>query len=826
LLGEAATLPPPVPFRDFVMQARLGVEAAEHEAFFGRMLHDVSEPTMPFGLVDVQGDGSRIVEARRPLDAALGLRLRAAARAAGVSVASLCHLAWAMVLARASGRDDVVFGTVLFGRLQGGEGADRALGMFINMLPVRLDVAAGNARTSVRRAHALLSELLRHEHAPLSLAQRCSAIRAPAPLFTSMLNFRHSAAEVPDAEATARTERAWQGIELLDVQERTNYPFSLFVDDLVDSFVLTAQVDATCDPQLVCGLMHAALESLAAALERDDGTPVARLEVLPAAERERVLDTFNDTALAYPREACLHELFEAQAERTPEAVALRHGARSMTYAQLNANANRLARRLRALGVAPDARVALCVERGPEMVEAMLAVLKAGGAYVPLDPTYPTERLERMLADSAPAVVLVHGAGTALASGPVARLDLVRDASSWAGEDAGNLERAMLRAEHLAYVIYTSGSTGMPKGVAIEHRNAVNFVSWATEAFKAEELASTLFATSINFDLAVYECFAPLACGGTVEIVANALALLDEPREVGLINTVPSAMAALVKAGAVPGSARIVNLAGEALKRELVEAIFATTAIERVCNLYGPTETTTYSTWTAMRRDDGFVAHIGRPLANTQVYILDARGEPVPVGAVGEIFIAGDGVARGYLHRPELTAERFTADPFRAGGRMYRTGDLGRWQADGTIVYLGRNDFQVKVRGFRIELGEIEARLATHEAVGECAVLAREDVAGDKRLVAYVVPAAGRAFDAEALRAHVAATLPEYMVPAAFVALERMPLTLNGKLDRKALPAPAAEAYATREFVEPAPGIETTLAQLWAEVLNVARVGRH
>ncbi|HEX3398966.1 MAG TPA: amino acid adenylation domain-containing protein, partial [Acetobacteraceae bacterium] len=552
-------------------------------------------------------------------------------------------------------------------------------------------------------------------------------------------------------------------------------------------------------------------------------------------ERHRVVVEWNATEAVYPRDKCVHELFEAQAARTPDAIAVEFGDQQLRYGQLNACANRLAHHLRSLGVGPDSRVALCVERSLEMVVGLLAVLKAGGAYVPLDPAYPAERLAYMLDDSAPVALLTDtGSKTVLTgcTGGLPVIDLAADAQLWADQPGINPDRtsAGLAPGHLAYVIYTSGSTGRPKGVAIEHGNATNFIWWAQTTFSGEALGRTLFSTSLNFDLATYECFVPLAVGATVRIVENALDLLGTPTDVTLINTVPSALDRLVDAGCVPPTVRVVNVAGEPLKRSLVERLFATTGVGEVHNLYGPSETTTYSTWVAMKRGEPFAAHIGRPISNTKVYILDAHGAPVPVGVTGELYIGGCGVARGYLNRPDLTAERFLADPFAGApdGRMYRTGDLGRWLPDGTIEFLGRNDFQVKIRGFRIELGEIEARLAEHAQVREAVVVACEDSPGDKRLVAYYV-GAGDGEDgtgAETLRAHMAAVLPDYMVPSAYVRLEALPLTPNGKLDRKALPAPEGAAYARRGYEPPVGATEETLAQIWAGLLELERVGRH
>ncbi|MBI0329292.1 non-ribosomal peptide synthase/polyketide synthase [Burkholderia plantarii] len=826
LEGDEGRLQAAQPYRNYVAQTRLGTSREQHEAFFREMLHDVDEPTLPFGLVDVQGDGRGIEEARLDVDLALARRVRAQARQLGVSAASLYHLAWAQVLGKVSGREDVVFGTVLLGRMQGGAGADRALGMFINTLPLRVAVGGQGVRAGVKATHERLSALLAHEHASLVLAQRCSGVAAPAPLFSALLNYRHGT-----AGAEAATQAIADGIEVLGGEERTNYPLMMSVDDLGDGFMLTAQVAEGIGAKRICAYLQTALEGLADALARQPERPLRTIAILPPQERTHLLRTLNATRADYPREQTIHALFEAQVARTPHAPAVLHDGRQLTYAELNAHANRLAHRLIAHGVRPDDRVAICAERSLEMVAGLLAILKSGAAYVPLDPAYPAQRLHYMLADSAPVAVLAQAATRAVL-GAAPRVPLIELPDSLLAEaveanDAliGNPVVPGLNARHLAYVIYTSGSTGQPKGVMIEHRNAVNFLCWAHRAFEAQEQARTLFSTSLNFDLAVYECFAPLTRGACIEVVSSVLALRERASDAGLVNTVPSALAALLDSGALGATVRTVNVAGESLRRELVEALFARTGVQRLCNLYGPSETTTYSTWVSMPREQGFAAHIGRPVSNTQIYLLDAHGELVPPGVAGEIHIGGDGVARGYLNRAGLTAERFVTDPFSDDprARLYRTGDLGRWRADGNLEYLGRNDHQVKIRGFRIEPGEIEARLAALPGVKAAAVLAREDVPGEKRLVAYC---AGEMRDVEALRAALRETLPDHMVPGAFVFLDALPLTPNGKLDRHALPAPDADASGSHAYEAPANDTERALARIWQALIGVERVGRH
>jgi amino acid adenylation domain-containing protein len=568
-------------------------------------------------------------------------------------------------------------------------------------------------------------------------------------------------------------------------------------------------------------------QTLLRALVADDQAIVTRLPLLSDDEKHQLLRGFNGTSASFPAERCIHQLFEEQAARTPDATALVFEETSLSYAELNSQANRLAHYLIALGIAPDTRVAIALPRGIHMVVALLATLKAGGAYVPLDPNYPAERLAFMVADSSPRVLLTESGvlralGDLAPSLAVLQLDVDH---SWQSLPAANPDAASLglTPQHLAYVIYTSGSTGTPKAVMIEHLNAVNFVHWGVSSCTPAVLQRTLWSTSLNFDLAVFECFVPLSCGAAVHLVSDALALMRRQEDVTLINTVPSAMAALLDARAVPATVRQVHLAGEPLQQHLVQRIFAHTGVDTVCNLYGPTETTTYSTWIAMSREDGFKASIGRPIFNTRIYILDTQGQPVPIGVAGDIHIGGAGVARGYLNRPDLTLDRFVPDPFgEPGSRMYKTGDLGRWRADGTIEFLGRNDHQVKIRGFRVELGEIEAALRLHPEVHEAVVLAREDASGDKGLVAYVVGEVAP----EVLRVHLGSHLPEYMVPAAYVALDALPLTPNGKLDRRALPMPSDTAFSQQAYEAPEGELELTLAAIWRELLGVERVGRN
>nr|WP_229656890.1 non-ribosomal peptide synthetase [Burkholderia pseudomallei] len=857
--GRAEDLPRPVPFRNFVAQARLGVSEADHEAYFRAKLGDIDEPTAPFGLLSVQGDGREIAEAARRLKPELSGALRGHARRLGWSAASMMHVAWGVVLSRTTGRQDVVFGTVLFGRMQGGAQSDRSLGLFINTLPVRMRVAQTGVEASVKETHAQLAELMRHEHAPLVLAQRCSGVPAQTPLFTSLLNYRYSKPKVAAAHIA-------DGIELLDGHERTSYPLSMTVDDHERDFTIVAKVCERIGPQRVCELMELALEQLTRALSANPGGELAELDVLPAAERTQVLHGWNETGRAYARDACLHQLFEAQVSRTPEAAAVICGDETLSYTDLDARANRLAHYLRGQGVGPDTRVGLALGRGVEMMTGLLAVLKAGGAYVPLDPGYASERLRAILDDSRPAIVLADAAGRtaldALAGAPPIA-DLHADASRWSALPSTPPRVEGLTPRHLAYVIYTSGSTGQPKGVMVEHASVVNLWRALDEAIYRTHPSARRVSlnASIAFDSLVKQ-WVQLLSGRTLVVVPEPVRfdgrrLLDAigRDRIDVFDCTPSQLALIEGARGPEDEAypQVTLVGGEAIGEGMWSEL-ASASSRTYYNVYGPTECTVDATLARITAEHA--PHIGGPLANVRAYVLNERLSPAPVGVRGELYIGGAGVVRGYLNRPELTRERFIDDPFVAGGRLYKTGDLARWRTDGRLEYLGRNDFQVKIRGFRIELGEIEAQLAKVADVREVVVLARDSAAEvhdsatehatpnalspspetstataaatatatatEKRLVAYYKGDA----DVAALRAQAAQHLPSYMVPSAYVRLDAWPLTPNGKLDRRALPAPADDAYARAEYEAPRGAKEEALAAIWRELLHVERVSRH
>ncbi|AOM39415.1 non-ribosomal peptide synthetase [Xenorhabdus hominickii] len=867
ILGENDSLPAPLPYRNFIAQTR-SVPLEAHQTYFHKLLSDVEEPTLPFGLLDVQGEQhdqhKQIVENVLTLDSDLARNLRDCARQQGMSAAVLFHVAWAQVLARCSGRNDVVFGTVLLGRLQGGIGASQVLGMFINTLPIRIRLQARTVKQAVQETYQQLSELLDHEQAPLAVAQRCSGIQAPLPLFNSLLNFRHS-----PRDETQSASMAWQGIKILRGEERSNYPLSLDVDDFDNGFALTAQCSQQINPARLNAYMEIALKEIVSALQHapkqyspgqylpeqhSSEKAIEAVDILPSTERTQLLVDFNDTELVYPQNELIHQLFEQQVVRTPDALALVFGDIQLSYAELNCHANQLAHKLMAFGVRPDDRVALCLERNLGIIISMLAVLKSGASYVPLDPEYPIDRLTYQLSDSQPVLLLTQQhlqTRLPVPNVPVWLLDDETHRDNVAKQPVHNpdTERSGLLPHHLAYIIYTSGSTGQPKGVMIEHRNVVNFIHAQRQTSDLQSSDRVLQFTAIAFDTAVSEIFPTFAAGATlilrpahIQVPDMAFISFLQEKAITAVDLPTAFWHHWVQEMAAGRSyfsphLRIVTIGGEKAEYHHLSNWLSMpdTQACRLLNAYGPTETTVTATALPLTETHSFsgTVPIGRPLANTHIYILDTLGHPAPLGVGGEIHIGGRGVARGYLNRPELTAERFIHDPFseQPNARMYKTGDLGRWLPDGTIEYLGRNDFQVKIRGFRIELGEIEAQLLACSGVREALVVAREEVReekknGDKRLVAYVIPQPDATLDANHLREHLNIHLASYMVPSAFVMLDAFPLTANGKVDRKALPAPDRSAIAGLEYAAPEGTIEQQIAIILQTLLGLEQVGRY
>jgi amino acid adenylation domain-containing protein len=752
-------------------------------------------------------------------------RLRALARREGATLYMVLLGAFQVLLAKYADTDDVVVGTPTAGRAR--RELEELVGFFVNTLVLRTDLSGG---LTFRQALGRVREatLGAHEHQDVPFERLVAELQPErslghSPLFQVM--FALQDAEQPGAGMAGLSARPLE-LDSASVKFDLSLDLATGPEGVAGALSYATDLFERDTIRRMLGHLARVLDHVA----RDPDVRLAELDLLDEAERRLLLGAWGAAEAPEPSEPCIHHLFEAQAARTPDSAALAHAGETLTYGELNERANRLAHHLVRLGVGAESRVGICLERGVEMVVAVLAVLKAGGAYVPLDPAHPSERLAYLLADAGVTVVLTHGkVRAALPAARGVRVVSVEDPSAEArSSDGGNPPRRAF-ARSLAYVLYTSGSTGAPKGVAVEHGQLAGYLAWAAATYPGH---GSVVHSPLAFDLTVTSLFVPLLAGGRVELVDEADAVerladrLQRGERYGMLKLTPAHLGALAERldGTTPaGGAECLVVGGEPLlgeqlgfwRRWLPDAV--------IVNEYGPTETVVGCSIHSLplRETTTGQVPIGRPVPGTRLYVLDAAQRPVPVGVPGELYVGGRQVTRGYLGRPRLTAERFVPDPFGAepGARLYRTGDRVRWTAAGTLEYLGRLDGQVKVRGFRIEPGEIEAALRRHADVTDAVVVVRED-GGEKRLVAYAVGAA----DGDELRTHLRRTLPEHMVPAAVVVLDRLPLTRNGKVDRRALPAPDFAADA--RYVAPRTPVEEVVAAIWAEVLRLERVGAH
>jgi amino acid adenylation domain-containing protein len=850
----AELLPPPAPYEQWVERQGLELSGPRGEALRAFWKERLAGPEP---VLDLPADRPRPVEpggagvgGSGRLGAEMTARLLALARERRATLFAAMLAGYQLLLHRITGDEEIWIGVPAAGR--SAARWSRTVGYFVN--PVVLRGRPGEAASFaglLDGARGEAEEALAHRDWPFPwLAEELHPVREAGrtPLFQAMLVLYRT--RYPEEEPLALLALGEGGgkarlggleLETLPLGRRgAQLDVSLTAAVVAGELRFRLELDADRFDAATAGRLLGHLEALLeAAAERPDA-PVEELPLLREAERQALFVEWNDPRAVAPAESSLDSLdalVGTRAARTPHATAVVSAEGRLTYRELMDRAESLARCLRALGAGPEARVGICAGRSAELVVGILAILRAGAAYVPLDPAHPRERLAWILEDSGAALLLTESSRLPLFAEPpfAARggrtvlLDAAAEepaAKEPAAEEPGfSAPLPSLGSTRLAYILYTSGSTGVPKGVALSHGGALALLRWAGGLFPDEDLSGVLASTSVGFDLSVFELFLPLSRGGTVLLVPDALHA-GVASGVTLINTVPSAMAELVRLGAVPPTVRVVCLAGERLPGSLAAAVHRAVPGCRVLNLYGPTEGTTYSTWFEVEPESGREPAIGRPVGGTRVHLVDRRLRPLPVGVVGELFLAGLGLARGYVGRPDLTAERFLPDPWspEPGGRLYRTGDLGRRRPDGVLELLGRFDQQVKLRGFRIELGEVEAALAAHPAVREAAVEVRENAAGDRRLVAWTVGADGDA-DPAALRDFLGARLPDSMLPSIYAALPALPLTPNGKVDRRALAArPLPDEGETAGYVPPRNTVEDRLAALFTEVLGRRQVG--
>ncbi|MCM3338069.1 non-ribosomal peptide synthase/polyketide synthase [Paenibacillus sp. MER TA 81-3] len=769
------------------------------------------------------------------LPVSLNEKIRAFTRQHQVTSNTLVQSAWALLLRRYSGEEDVVFGATVSGRPADLVGVESMMGIFINTLPVRIRVPDDETiLTWVQDVQAKQVEQREYEYSPLSMIQSCSELSQGTPLFDSLFVFENypvSAGSNEDGDTGGLT------VSSMYLFEQTNYPLTLLaVPD--NGFDLVITYD---QQRFEAGAITRMLNHLVVLLEGICSYPeqtVRSLTMLTEEERQLLLTKWNRTDINYPLEQCIHHLFEQQVERTPELPALIFEDRVLTYAELNAEANRLARYLQQRGVGPEVPVAVCMERSIDMVVGLLAILKAGGAYVPMDPDYPHDRLTFMFEDTnAPLLLTQRHLIERIPeySGQAVCLDEQRQ--DIASESDAQLD-IEISPDSMCYIIYTSGSTGRPKGVVNIHRAVVNRLIWMQAAYQLTSADRVLQKTPFSFDVSVWEFFWPIMTGATLVVAAPGghrdpayLRDIIRKERITTLHFVPSMLQAFLEEEGIEhcSTIRQVMCSGEALSYDYQERFFAKLDAQ-LHNLYGPTEAAIDVTHWTCRRDTALrTVPIGVPISNIHIYLLDQELRPVPIGVPGELHIGGVGLARDYWNRGELTKERFIRNPFDPSmqSRLYKTGDLARYMPDGVIEYMGRIDHQVKIRGFRIELGEIESVLASHPHIKEAAVVTREDTPGHKRLVSYVVADESEPMQAAQLSSYLIKILPEYMVPASYTFLKAMPLSPNGKLDRKALPAPQdARLASDKPYAPPRNAVERTLAHVWADVLSVKQVSIH
>ena len=760
--------------------------------------------------------------------------LRGMGRREGATLFMVLLAAFQALLARYSGQEDIAVGSPIAGRNQAE--TEDLIGFFVNTLVLRTDLSGDPTfKELLRRVREVALGAYAHQDVPFErLVEELQPERdmSRTPLFQVMFALRNvpqRSQELPGLVSET----------LYGAGERAMFDLTLFMGEGPEGLGATFEYNTDLFDPATIERMAEHLRTLLESIAADPGQRVSELELLTEAERHLLLMEWNDTRAEYPEDRCVHELFEERAQRTPDAIALVFEDQQLTYRELNRRANRLARHLQKSGVEPETLVGICVERSLEMVVGLLGILKAGGAYVPLDPAYPKERLSFMLEDAKAPVLLTQQ--RLLEDLPEHVPEVICLDSGWeeVAKESGENPIGGSRVENLAYVIYTSGSTGKPKGVQISHRALTNFLCsmrWHPGLTDEDVL---LAVTTLSFDIAALELFLPLAVGSRLVMVSRETAsdgnsLLERLAGSGatVMQATPATWRLLLEAG-WEGSGRLkVLCGGEALPKQLAGQV--SKRCSSLWNMYGPTEATIWSTVHKVGPETDLAAGsgpvpIGRPIANTTAYVLDSHLRPVPVGVGGELHIGGEGLARGYLGRPELTAEKFIPDPFDGGSgeRLYKTGDLARYRPDGSLEYLGRLDDQVKVRGFRIELGEIETALDRHPAVLRAVASAREGTLGDKQLVAYVVPGSQPLGLLTELKGYLQKKLPAYMVPSTFTLLDEMPLTPNGKVNRKALPAPDPSGFrAENAYAEPRTPVEEQLVEIWEEVIGLERVGIH
>jgi len=822
-----------VSYMDYLLWLRT-LDHSSGVAYWRKLLCGVEPPgplplSDPAGITLAPSSGAGMRHFR--LDATTTGKLRLLARNAGVSLGHVAQAAWAMFLARSTQEEKVVFGTVRDCRRSAFKGVEKLVGLVMNNLPIVVTVTEDTTLTVLlKEIRKQQKEQLPYNLTPLNLIQQRSGFPPNSRLFESYVVYDFS----ETITALRAKDPRWQGRNYRLI-EKSNLPLHLSVFS-EDELLVRCYFHPDRFRDAAVGDICRSYETLLREFAESEDRPVWGYRVLSKDDELLIVRDWNATRKPYDLDQTLMTVFERQVVRTPHEIALVVDDAEYSYQEINERANRMARFLLRAGVGKETLVGVFMERSLEMIVALYGVLKAGGAYVPLDPEYPTERTAFMLEDTRVGVVVAQKWLEARLPRTGARvISIDAEWEEIAKEDGSNFDSGA-RSRDAAYVIFTSGSTGKPKGVVNEHRGIVNRLLWMQDQYPLGSDDRVLQKTPFSFDVSVWEFFWPLQVGARLVMAKpgghkDTAYLVDLIRRAGIttLHFVPSMLQMLLEEKDLTGCEGIkrVICSGEALTVELQRRFFERFLHAELHNLYGPTEAAVDVTyWACQRESDRPIVPIGRPVANTQIYILDRHMLPVPVGVGGELYIGGVQVARGYLNRPELTERRFVPDPFggSADARLYRTGDLARYLPDGAIEYLGRVDFQVKIRGMRVELGEIEARIEEHARVGRCAVMLTENTPGDQRLVAYYTQRTGCEVTHADLRTWLCSKLPDYMVPHHFMKVEKLPLTASGKVDRRSLPKPEWSPSIGRHYVAPRSRTESLIAGVWKDLLGIERVG--
>ncbi|QIR38206.1 amino acid adenylation domain-containing protein [Tolypothrix sp. PCC 7910] len=849
--GEDLHLPQPRPYQDYIAWLQQQ-DWSQAESYWRDLLKGFTAPT-PLLVDSNPREQSGFGEQAIRLSLKTTGMLQSLAKQHQITLNTLVQGAWAILLSRYSGETDVVFGATRACRYSSVASAESMVGLFINTLPVRVRVSGEKPLlTWLKELRSQWVALREYEHTPLTQVQRWSDVPPGTPLFDSILVFENY-----ELNSALRSQGGrWQNLEFR-LEEQTNFSLTL-VGYAESELLLKLKYDQKLFDDAKIARMLGHLETLLSSMATNPWQCLGELPLLTADERQQMLVEWNHTQADFAEQLCIHQLFEAQVEQTPNAVAVVCGEEQLTYQQLNCRANQLAHHLQQLGVKPGVLVAVYLERSVEMIPAVLGILKAGGAYVPLEPSFPKARIQLLLSSlqinclvtQTGLLPSIHELELSALQHLICLDKSAHNQSVWevGHQQVWNLPYldklptenlpTSVNSDDIAYVIFTSGSTGTPKGVVVRHQPVINLIEWVNKTFNVNSDDRVLFITSLCFDLSVYDIFGLLAAGGSIRVVPShdvrdpeALLhiLCHEP--ITFWDSAPPALQQLagffpkVQASNYHPQLRLVFMSGDWIPVTLPDVLKATFPGVEVISLGGATEATVWSNYYPIGKVEAHWKSIpyGKPIQNAQYYILDDYLNPCPIGVTGELYIGGECLASGYLNQPELTAQKFIPSPF-GNSKLYKTGDLARYFSDGNIEFLGRIDHQVKIRGFRIELGEIESVLTQHHSVQETVVLAREDEPGNKRLVAYVVTNGETAPSMNELRRFLQEKLPEYMIPSAFVAIAKIPLTPNGKVDRRALPIPNQRPELEKAFVAPSQAVEIELAQIWSEVLNIQLIG--